>query len=283
MKTAVMTFGRFNPPHTGHKLVADKVKTIAKKEKGTPLVYMSHTQNSKKDPLTYNQKVMFGKKMFGNIVQKSNAKTIIQIVKELDSKYDNLVLVVGQDRINEFTNLLNKYNDKDFTFDTIKVVSAGDRDADADDVTGMSASKMRKLAAEGDFEAFKKGVPSPNLARAMFDATRVGLNINERFEQDGVFSLLEVIEEKQGHDDLTESIGTNRRFNSLLRFGLIDDITKMSVTKRAFTDMDRAKMDMSLRSAIFDVTEKMFNYFLEDDLLYNRLLLLVQRDKFFKD
>ena len=71
MSTAVMSFGRFNPPHTGHKLVADTVKKVAKKEKGTPLVYLSHTQNQKKDPLTYEHKVKFAKAFFGNVVQKS--------------------------------------------------------------------------------------------------------------------------------------------------------------------------------------------------------------------
>jgi len=280
VSTAVMTFGRFNPPHTGHKLVADTVKKVAKKEKGTPLVYLSHTQNQKKDPLTYDQKVKFAKGFFGGVVQKSKAKTAIQIAQELDKKYDNLVMVVGADRVKEFDNLLNRYNGKDFNFDSIKVVSAGDRDPDADDVTGMSASKMRKLAAEGDFAAFKKGVPKATMARALYDATRQGLRINERFEQDGIFDLLEHLEEREDWDDLTEDIINNRRFNSLLRFGLVDD-RDIPIAKRAFGSMSRARVDWTLRDIVFEVTERLTEYMLEDDLLYNRLLLIVQRDKFF--
>ena len=280
MKTAVMTFGRFNPPHIGHKLVVDTVKKVAKRERGTPLVYLSHTQNQKKDPLTYDQKVKFGRGFFGNVVQKTNSKNIVQIAQELDGKYDNLVMVVGADRIKEFDNLLNKYNGKDFNFDSIKVVSAGERDPDADDVTGMSASKMRKLAAEGDFNAFKKGVPKASMARALYDATRQGLRINERFEQDGIFDLLEHLEQRENWDDLTEDIINNRRFNSLLRFGLVND-RDIPIAKRAFGSMSRARVDWTLRDIVFEVTEKLTEYMLEDDLLYNRLLLIVQRDKFF--
>ena len=280
MSTAVMSFGRFNPPHTGHKLVADTVKTVAKKEKGTPLVYLSHTQNQKKDPLTYEQKVKFAKAFFGNVVQKSKAKTVIQIAQELDNKYDNLVMVVGADRLSEFKRLLNNYNGKEYSFDSIKIVSAGDRDPDADDVTGMSASKMRKLAAEGDFGEFKKGVPKATMARALYDATRQGLSVNERFEQDEIFSLIEQCERMKDWDDLTEDIENNRRFNSLLRFGLVDD-RDIPIARRAFSNMSRAKVDYTLRDIVFEVTDRLFEYMLEDDLLYNRLLMLVQRDKFF--
>jgi hypothetical protein len=144
----------------------------------------------------------------------------------------------------------------------------------------MSASKMRKLAAEGDFAAFKKGVPKASMARALYDATRQGLRINERFEQDGIFDLLEQLEEREDWDDLSEDIINNRRFNSLLRFGLVDD-RDIPIARRAFGNMSRSRVDWTLRDIVFEVTDKLFEYMLEDDLLYNRLLLLVQRDKFF--
>ena len=80
-------------------------------------------------------------------------------MKELQNNYGKVVLVVGSDRVNEFKTLLNKYNGKDYTFDSIEIVSAGDRDPDANDVSGMSASKMRMLAAAGKPDEFKKGLP----------------------------------------------------------------------------------------------------------------------------
>jgi len=180
VKTAVMTFGRFNPPHIGHKLVVDTVKKVAKKERGTPLVYLSHTQNQKKDPRTYDQKVKFGRGFFGNVVQKTNSKNIVQIAQELDGKYDNLVMVVGADRIKEFDNLLNKYNGKEYNFDSIRVHSAGRRDPDADSLEGVSASKAREAAVQGDFDGFATMFAGTDgLKKKIYDAVRKGMGVRE--------------------------------------------------------------------------------------------------------
>lgn len=158
-KKVVFTFGRVNPPTIGHQKLVDKVTSIAKKEKADAKVFLSHTQNNKKDPLNYAEKIRFARKAFGNIIQQSNSKTIIQILQELQKKYTDIVLVVGSDRVGEFSGLLNKYNGGPFEFDSIDVRSAGARDPDATGVEGMSASKLRALAIQGDFDTFKTGLP----------------------------------------------------------------------------------------------------------------------------
>ena len=180
--TAVITFGRMNPPTVGHEKLVNKIISVAIDEKGTPLVYLSKTQDAKKNPLTYDQKLKYGQSLFGRkYVVKSNARTIIEVAKELQKSYSRLVVVVGSDRIDEFNTLLQKYNGKDYTFDSIEVVSAGDRDPDMDDVSGMSASKMRAYAADNDYASFKKGVPTKNenLIKSLFNDVRKGLRINE--------------------------------------------------------------------------------------------------------
>jgi hypothetical protein len=160
MKKVVATFGRMNPPTSGHQKLVDKINSVAKANRADARVYLSHSQNNKKDPLDYNTKINLAIKAFGSIVTKSGSKTIIQVMQELQrSGYTDVIIVVGSDRVNEFDTLLNKYNGKDYTFDSIKVVSAGQRDPDADDVSGMSASKLRGLAKEGNFAAFKAGLP----------------------------------------------------------------------------------------------------------------------------
>ena len=181
---AVLTFGRFNPPTVGHSKLVDKIKEVARKSNATPMVFLSHSNDAKKNPLSYDDKVMIAQKAFGNVVKKSNSKTLIDVLKNLSGKYDNIILVVGQDRVKEFENLLNKYNGKDYKFDSIQVVSAGDRDPDADDVTGISASKMRTFALNNDFENFVKGLPSKlkSLADDIFDMVRVGMQIAESLE-----------------------------------------------------------------------------------------------------
>ena len=182
--TAVATFGRMNTPTVGHEKLVNAIIKKAISVKGTPLVYLSKTQDAKKNPLSYDDKIKFGQALFGKrMIVKSNAKTIIQVAQELQNKgYKDLVLVVGSDRVKEFDTLLNKYNGKDYTFDSIDVVSAGERDPDSDGVDGMSASKMRALAADGKFDEFVKGIPTRNdkIRLDLYSAVRDGLGINEQ-------------------------------------------------------------------------------------------------------
>jgi shikimate kinase/nicotinic acid mononucleotide adenylyltransferase len=185
-KTVVIGWGRMNPITVGHEKLVNKLKSVAKQNSATPLLFITHSQDAKKNPLEYDDKIMLAKKAFGNkLVQKSRSKTIIQVMKELESKFNKLVLVVGSDRVKDFDTLLNKYNGKDYTFDNIEVVSAGERDPDADDVSGMSASKMRVAAASGKFDQFKSGLPKKlkGDAQEIYDMVRGGMKIAEMMEQ----------------------------------------------------------------------------------------------------
>ena len=179
--TAVVSFGRFNPITVGHEKLVNKVISEALRRKATPMVFMSHSQDPKKNPLSYEDKINYGRKAFGRSVIKSKSRTIIEVAKELSGKFDNIVVVVGQDRIKEFEDLLNKYNGKEFNFNSIEVVSAGARDPDAEGVEGMSASKMRSIAQEGNFEDFQKGLPKKLMssAREIYNAVRFGMNLTE--------------------------------------------------------------------------------------------------------
>ncbi len=189
-KTAVISWGRMNPPTIGHEKLAKKVAATAKANGGTPIIYLSHSQDAKKNPLSYEDKYMFARAAFGPMIQKSNAKTIIQVMQELDKKYSDVILVVGADRIVEFETLLNKYNGRDFKLNSIKVVSAGERDPDAEGVEGMSASKMRAAAASGDDAAFKSGLPKKlqKLGQEVYDMVRAGMKITEELENEGLLN-----------------------------------------------------------------------------------------------
>ena len=176
MKKVIFTFGRMNPPTVGHQKLVDKVMSVAKSEQGEPRIYLSHTQNNKKDPLTYDQKIKYATKAFGKPVTKTKSKTVFQIVEELEKAgFTDVVMVVGGDRVSEFDRLLKKYNGKNYNFESIKVISAGQRDPDAQGVEGMSASKLRGLAKEGDFDTFKKGLAkklSDRDAKEIYDIVR---------------------------------------------------------------------------------------------------------------
>ena len=177
----VISFGRMNPITVGHEKLVSKVIDVATKGKGVPQIYLSHSNDPKKNPLTYDQKIKYGQKAFGSIITKSKAKTVIQVAVDLQSKYKNLIMVAGSDRVKEFETLLKKYNGKDYTFDSVEVVSAGERDPDAEGVSGMSASKMRSAAADNEFDQFKSGLPKKlqSSGKEIFDIIRKTMNLDE--------------------------------------------------------------------------------------------------------
>jgi len=190
--TCVFTFGRFNPPTTGHEKLLDKLKAETGKNPGAPYyVFASHSENVKKDPLPYTKKVAYMKKMFPkharNIVV-DKARNVFEVAVSLYNKgHKSIVMVVGSDRVDEFEKLLNTYNGTDarhgyYGFDNIEVVSAGERDPDAEGVTGMSASKMRAAAGADDFDSFKQGLPSTfKNGMSLFKDVRKHMGIRESF------------------------------------------------------------------------------------------------------
>ena len=167
--TAVFTFGRFNPPTTGHEKLINAVAKQQKKNAGSKMyVYPSHSQDAKKNPLPHAKKIAYMRKMFPrykSTIVAAKPRTAIEVAVELYKKgHKALVMVVGSDRVQEFQKLLDEYNGVEsrhgyYGFDNIEVISAGERDPDAEGVEGMSASKMRAAAADGDYDSFVQGLP----------------------------------------------------------------------------------------------------------------------------
>ena len=183
-------FGRFNPPTTGHEKLITKVASLARGNDYK--IFASQSVDAQKNPLEYKTKVKFMRKMFPkyarNIIMETSVKNFLDATMYMYKQgYKNLVMVAGDDRVQEFQKLLTKYNGVDsrhgkYEFESIKVVSAGERDPDADDVTGMSASKQRANAKNNDFAKFSQGLPkgvSDQLAKQLFNAVRKGMNLNE--------------------------------------------------------------------------------------------------------
>ena len=185
-ETLTVAFGRFNPPTVGHgKLLSAAKKAAA----GEDLkIYPSRSQDAKKNPLDPDMKVGFMKKMFPdfeeNIVNDAEMRSIFNVLTTADEQgYKNVNIIVGSDRQSEFESLAQKYNGDLYNFDLIRVISAGVRDADAEGVEGMSASKMRKAVMDDDFDAFRRGTPkelNDGDTQALFDAVRSGMNIKAK-------------------------------------------------------------------------------------------------------
>ena len=186
-KKMVIGFGRFNPPTTGHELLINKVTQYAR-SKGSPAkIYVTATEDKKKNPLKQERKIYYMKRMFGMnaplVPTKSpNQRTIIEVAKHLNTKekITELTLIAGSDRIAEYKRLLNQYNGKDYNFDKITVLSSGRRDPDSDLAEGMSATKMRTAASSGKFTDFKRGVPrrmSIADSKRLFNEVRKGMGL----------------------------------------------------------------------------------------------------------
>ena len=185
-ETLTVAFGRFNPPTVGHgKLLAAAQKAAQGEDMK---IYPSRSQDAKKNPLDPDMKVSFMKKMFPdyaeNIINDDEMKSIFNVLTTADEGgYRNVNIIVGSDRQAEFENLATKYNGELYDFENIRVISAGVRDADAEGVEGMSASKMRKAVVDGDFDAFRRGTPKElddGDTQALFDAVRAGMKIKAK-------------------------------------------------------------------------------------------------------
>ena len=185
--TLTIAFGRFNPPTTGHEKLLDTVASSS--DDNDYMIVPSRSQDKKKNPLDPDTKVAVMQKMFpkhkDKIVNDKNNRTIFDVLKKAHTDgYANVRILGGADRVKEFEKLTGDYNGKLYNFDNVEVMSAGARDPDSDDVTGMSASKQRKAAAEGDIKAFMKGVPkslSQKDAEELFKKIRTAMNVKEGF------------------------------------------------------------------------------------------------------
>ena len=192
-KTVYFTFGRMNPPTTGHEKLMNE---LSKKSGSNPYkVYLSQSTDKKKNPLDFKYKVKTVRKFFPkharSVMLDKKVKTVFDAVTEMyNDGFKNISMVVGSDRINEFNALLKKYNGVKgrhglYNFNKINVISAGDRDPDADDISGMSASKMRSLANEGNFTQFSQGLPrnvSNTDAKKVYNEVRKGMGLKEQID-----------------------------------------------------------------------------------------------------
>ena len=179
-KVAVVTFGRMNPPTIGHQKLVDQVLRVAQGQKGTPHVFVSHTQKKDKDPLDYKTKIAIAGKAFGKVVKKDSVNNPFDVVYKMrDEGYTHVFFVAGSDRVPQYNAMFKKYSghpdpEKDIGVE-LQVISAGDRDPDSDGAEGMSASKMRAMAMDNNYEQFSIGAPEklrePDIKK-MFIAVR---------------------------------------------------------------------------------------------------------------
>ena len=187
--TLTIAFGRFNPPHIGHQQLMDTAKAAADQEQGDYIIVPSRSNDPKKNPLDADTKVAFMRGMFqqhaGRIQNDVNTRTIFDVLKKAHADgYENVRIVGGADRVGEFSKLANNYNGTLYQFNNVEVVSAGDRDPDAEGVEGLSASRLRLAAAENDYRTFRSAMPDtmrPREVKDLYNTLRMSMGINEEW------------------------------------------------------------------------------------------------------
>jgi hypothetical protein len=249
-KGVTFTYGRFNPPTVGHMKLAAKMKSISK---GHDVhIYTSHTTDKKKNPLTNKQIRQFMNPMLpsGIDVQKTEARTVFDVVVNLHNNgYEHVQMVVGSDRIREFDMLLNKYNGIKarhgyYKFETIKVVSAGERDPDAEGVDGMSASKMRQLVHMGDKKTFVNSLPRGyKLGDKLYTAVQKGMGLKEDIFPDFMYELYNPQKHEWGTEAGREYAQDHTPGQSVLSYAK-KRVQEQEVPKKVLVDKEKMYKDL---------------------------------------
>ena len=217
-KHIVFSYGRINPHTAGHSKVVDKVKSHADKIGANHAVVVSHSQNNKTDPLHHEHKKEYLRHIHPDVNFEHSTKDhphfLAQLKKFNHEGHTHATMVVGSDRVKQFKSLAHKYNGKEYNYKKIHVLSAGQRDPDAEGVAGISGTKMRAHASGNDFKSFKSGLHpnhSDEHAKKLYKATRQGMNLQK--EEVGMLDFqkfllkedMEGMSQKSGDKRSTES------------------------------------------------------------------------------
>lgn len=233
-KAVVFAFGRFQPPTIAHAMLIDKVKQIAEARNAEARIYTSQSNDENSNPLSFKVKTDFMRKMFGSVVQNDTGiRTIFEVFDLFERQgFTDVTMVAGSDRVPDFKKTFSKYikgpkakdhnpdTDYNFVFD---VASAGERDPDADGMSGVSGTKMRQAAADGDFNTFKKGVPTSNntLAKQLFDAVRKGMGLKSMDKKNirESYKIGDIVEDYYGQVGRVTSIRKSQVAYNILETG----------------------------------------------------------------
>ena len=259
--TLTVAFGRFNPPHAGHLQLMDTAAAAAAEEESDYLIVPSRSNDPKKNPLDADTKVAFMRGMFplhsSRIQNDVNTRTIFDVLKKAHNDgYANVRIVGGADRVNEFDKLAKNYNGALYQFDNVEVLSAGDRDPDADGVEGMSASRLRLAASENDFRTFKSAMPEgmrPKDARELFNTVRASMGINEEW---GIWEMAPKFDQQTLRENyVSKAIFKIGEIVENLNTGLIGKIVRRGANHLICVTED----NIMFKSWIRDVNEAVVN------------------------
>jgi len=288
--TVTVVFGRFNPPTVGHEKL---LKSANRASLGGDLkIYPSRSQDPKKNPLDPDTKISYMRKMFPEygerIINDYKMKTIFDVLVAANEEgYGNVNIIVGSDRQAEFENLAQKYNGDLYTFDLIRVISAGVRDADAEGVEGMSASKMRKAVMDDDFASFRRGTPKTlddAETNNLFNAVRQGMGVKKTKVKKESYQLWQIAP-KYDMRNLRENYVRNKIFRigdrvENLNTGLVGEVMRRG-TNHLICVTEEGYMFKSWIKDLMEYTEVKMDSPMRDKIHPNTLVGTLGAFKYF--
>ena len=265
-KHVAFAFGRFNPPTVGHKKLIDTV--VDASDGGDFYIFTSQSQDPDKNPLDYQTKVNFLKKLFPDIQDKIiydvSIKNVLQAADKLKaSGYTDATFVCGSDRVPEFTKLLNTWNGMDKTprFGVLNIISSGEREDGVEGVGGVSASMAREFVKNNDFDSFKGTVPNnPQLAKELFDAVKQGMATSKKKIKECIIQLInEILNEdesdvKQAVKKTNDALLAQRQIE--LSFAKDKEKEVSTRQRMASSPEEKRKVDDELKTAKETVKSK---------------------------
>jgi len=259
--TLTIAFGRFNPPHAGHQQLMDTAASSAESDESDYMIVPSRSNDPKKNPLDADTKIAFMRGMFpqhsSRIQNDQNTRTIFDVLKKAHNDgYANVRIVGGADRVKEFDKLANNYNGSLYQFDNVEVVSAGDRDPDADGVEGMSASRLRLAASENDFKTFRSAMPEGmprKEVQQLFDTVKMSMGINEEW---GIWEMAPKFDQQTLRENyISKAIFRLGELVENMNTGLIGRIVRRGANHLICVTEDKIMFKCWIR----DVTEAVVN------------------------
>jgi hypothetical protein len=263
-KHIAFCFGRMNPPTIGHKQLLDTVAGVG----GDYKIFVSQTQDKKKNPLDYSTKIGFMKAMFpeyaSNIVQDAGLNTVVKVATHLyEQGYRHATFVAGSDRLDDMSKLLKDYNGVEgkshgfYKFETLDFKSSGDREDGAEGVAGISASGARAAAANGDFEAFAEATGAGQHAKKLYAAVRKGMGISEDIEEGGFLSFLKTEPPKKKWDPSQSRIMPVKKADDDAWIKMLIDKQRRGIelTDREWHSIEQWKLKRAMRGESRDVKQ----------------------------
>jgi hypothetical protein len=259
VKHITFCFGRMNPPTIGHEQVLSTVASVG----GDHKIFLSQTQDKKKNPLDYPTKVKFLKLMFpkfaGSVVEDASLNTIGKVCSSLyDQGYRHITLVAGSDRLEDMLKLIRDYNGIEgkahgfYKFDTIDGSSSGDRDPDAEGVSGVSASTARAAAANGNLEEFNNATGAGQYAEELYNAVRKGMGIKDAAAKEGFMSFLKTEPTKKKWDPTKDSrvVSNKKDDDNWIKLLLDKHRRGISLTDREWHSLEQWKLKRAMKGEV---------------------------------